>query len=113
MRADPPGVDHVPEPVILVAIEPRTAADQERMNEALQRLAEEDPTFVVRVDENTGQTVLSGMGELHLEILVDRLVREFHVEGRVSRPRVAYRETVTRRLDGLSRGGGTRRTGPA
>ncbi len=84
-----------PEPVIFVAIEPKTAADQDRMSEALQRLAEEDPTFVVRTDENTGQTILSGMGELHLEILVDRLVREFHVEGRVSRPRVAYRETVT------------------
>jgi elongation factor G len=84
-----------PEPVVFVAIEPRTAADQERMNEALQRLMEEDPTFVVRTDENTGQTILSGMGELHLEILADRLVREFHVEGKISRPRVAYRETVT------------------
>lgn len=88
-----------PEPVIFVAIEPRTAADQARMDEALRRLAEEDPTFVVRVDENTGQTVLSGMGELHLEILVDRLMREFHVEGRVSRPRVAYRETVTKEAE--------------
>ena len=88
-----------PEPVIFVAIEPKTAADQDRMDEALRRLAEEDPTFVVRVDENTGQTLLSGMGELHLEILVDRLVREFHVEGRVSRPRVAYRETVTARAE--------------
>ena len=84
-----------PEPVIFVAIEPRTAADQDRMDAALQRLAEEDPTFVVRTDENTGQTILSGMGELHLEILVDRLVREFRVEGKVSRPRVAYRETIT------------------
>ena len=88
-----------PEPVIFVAIEPKTAADQDRMDEALRRLAEEDPTFVVRVDENTGQTILSGMGELHLEILVDRLFREFHVEGRVSRPRVAYRETVTARAE--------------
>ncbi len=88
-----------PQPVIFVAIEPRTAADQARMNEALQRLAEEDPTFVVRTDENTGQMILSGMGELHLEILVDRLQREFHVEGRVSRPRVAYRETVTARAE--------------
>jgi len=88
-----------PEPVIFVAIEPRTAADQARMDEALRRLAEEDPTFMVRVDENTGQTVLAGMGELHLEILVDRLVREFHVEGRVSRPRVAYRETVTKEVE--------------
>jgi len=88
-----------PEPVIFVAIEPKTAADQDRMDEALQRLAEEDPTFVVRTDENTGQTILSGMGELHLEILVDRLLREFRVEGRVSRPRVAYRETVTARTE--------------
>ncbi len=84
-----------PQPVIFVAIEPRTAADQDRMGEALRRLAEEDPTFVVRTDENTGQTILSGMGELHLEILVDRLVREFRVRGKVSRPRVAYRETIT------------------
>jgi len=88
-----------PEPVIFVAIEPRTAADQDRMDDALRRLAEEDPTFVVRTDENTGQTILSGMGELHLEILVDRLVREFRVEGRVSRPRVAYRETITSRAE--------------
>jgi elongation factor G len=84
-----------PEPVIFVAVEPRTAADQARMDEALRRLAEEDPTFVVRLDENTGQTILSGMGELHLEILVDRLVREFRVQAKVSRPRVAYRETIT------------------
>jgi elongation factor G len=84
-----------PEPVIFVAIEPRTAADQERMDEALQSLAEEDPTFLVRIDENTGQTILSGMGELHLEILVDRLLREFKVQAKVSQPRVAYRETVT------------------
>ncbi|MBN1955706.1 MAG: elongation factor G [Anaerolineae bacterium] len=88
-----------PEPVIFVAIEPRTAADQARMDDALRRLAEEDPTFVVRTDENTGQTILAGMGELHLEILVDRLLREFNVQGRVSRPRVAYRETVTRRAE--------------
>ena len=88
-----------PEPVIFVAIEPRTAADQARMDEALRRLAEEDPTFVVRTDENTGQLILSGMGELHLEILVDRLLREFRVQGRVSRPRVAYRETITVRAE--------------
>ncbi len=88
-----------PEPVIFVAIEPRTAADQERMDDALERLAEEDPTFVVRTDESTGQTILSGMGELHLEILVDRLLREFRVDGRVSRPRVAYRETITARAE--------------
>ena len=89
-----------PEPVISVAIEPRTAADQDRLAEGLRRLAEEDPTFVVRVDENTGQTLISGMGELHLEILTDRLMREFGVSGRVSRPRVSYRETVTRRAEG-------------
>ena len=89
-----------PEPVISVAIEPRTMADQNRLAEGLQRLAEEDPTFVVRVDENTGQTLISGMGELHLEILVDRLMREFGVSGRVSRPRVSYRETITRRAEG-------------
>jgi len=88
-----------PEPVIFVAIEPKTAADQDRMDEALRRLAEEDPTFLVRTDENTGQTILSGMGELHLEILVDRLMREFRVEGRVSRPRVAYRETIATRAE--------------
>jgi len=89
-----------PEPVISVAIEPRTIADQNRLAEGLQRLAEEDPTFVVRVDENTGQTLISGMGELHLEILTDRLVREFGVSGRVSRPRVTYRETITQRAEG-------------
>ncbi|MBU0704108.1 MAG: elongation factor G [Chloroflexi bacterium] len=89
-----------PEPVIAVAIEPRTADDQKRLAEGLQRLAEEDPTFVVRVDENTGQTLISGMGELHLEVLTDRLMREFGVDGRVSRPRVSFRETITRRSEG-------------
>ena len=89
-----------PEPVISVAIEPRTAADQDRLAEGLRRLAEEDPTFVVRVDENTGQTLISGMGELHLEILTDRLMREFGVSGRVSRPRVSYRETITQLAEG-------------
>ncbi|NLE46684.1 MAG: elongation factor G, partial [Chloroflexi bacterium] len=89
-----------PEPVIWVAIEPETAADQDRLSEGLQRLAEEDPTFVVRIDENTGQTLISGMGELHLEILVDRLTREFGVRGRVSRPQVSYRETITRSAKG-------------
>ncbi len=84
-----------PEPVISVAIEPRTLADQERLAEALRRLEEEDPTFVVRLDENTGQTIISGMGELHLEILVDRMMREFNVEANVGKPRVAYKETVT------------------
>jgi elongation factor G len=84
-----------PEPVISVAIEPRTDADQTRMNEALSALAQEDPTFQVRADENTGQTIISGMGELHLEVLVDRMLREFHVGASVGKPQVAYRETIT------------------
>jgi len=84
-----------PEPVISVAIEPRTKADQDRLVNALQRLAEEDPTFRVRYDESTGQTLISGMGELHLEVLVDRMQREFHVGAHVGRPQVAYRETIT------------------
>ncbi|GAB4517913.1 MAG: elongation factor G [Anaerolineae bacterium] len=86
-----------PEPVISVAIEPRTQADQDRMTEALQRLAEEDPTFRVRFDEQTGQTIISGMGELHLDVLIDRMLREFRVSANVGRPQVAYRETITRR----------------
>jgi elongation factor G len=88
-----------PEPVISVAIEPKTTADQERMGEALRKLSEEDPTFRVRSDENTGQTIISGMGELHLDVLVDRMVREFKVHANVGRPRVAYRESITRRVD--------------
>jgi elongation factor G len=84
-----------PEPVISVAIEPRTQADQDRLNEALQRLAEEDPTFQVRTDEQTGQLIISGMGELHLEVLVDRMLREFRVVANVGKPQVAYRETIT------------------
>jgi len=84
-----------PEPVISVAVEPKSAADEERLNEGLRRLAEEDPTFVVETDPDTGQTLIKGMGELHLEILTDRLKREFGVEGRISRPRVSYRETIT------------------
>ena len=83
-----------PEPVISVAIEPKTKADQEKMSTALARLAEEDPTFQVRTNEETGQTEISGMGELHLEVLVDRMLREFKVEGNVGRPQVSYRETV-------------------
>jgi elongation factor G len=83
-----------PEPVVHVSIEPKTKADQEKMATALARLAEEDPTFQVRTDEETGQTVISGMGELHLEVLVDRMRREFKVEAGVGRPQVAYRETV-------------------
>jgi elongation factor G len=85
-----------PEPVIDIAIEPKTTADQEKMAEALQKLCEEDPTYRVRTDENTGQTVIAGMGELHLDILVDRMLREFKVQANVGRPRVAYRETITR-----------------
>lgn len=83
-----------PEPVISIAVEPKTVADQDRLNEALDRLAEEDPTFRVRLDEGTGQTILSGMGELHLEILIDRMLREFRVAANVGKLRVAYKETV-------------------
>ncbi len=84
-----------PEPVISVAIEPKTKGDQDKLSTGLQRLAEEDPTFRVRSDEETGQTLISGMGELHLEIIVDRLLREFKVDANVGRPQVAYRETVS------------------
>jgi len=85
-----------PEPVISVVIEPRTKADQDKITDVLCRLSEEDPTFKVRTDEETGQTIISGMGELHLEVLVDRMVREFQVEANVGKPQVSYRETVTR-----------------
>ncbi len=90
-----------PDPVISIAIEPKTTADQDKMAEALRRLAEEDPTFQVRSDQETGQTVISGMGELHLEILVDRMLREFKVQANVGRPRVAYRETITRPVENI------------
>jgi elongation factor G len=83
-----------PDPVISVAIEPKTKGDQDKLGSGLQRLSEEDPTFQVRTDEETGQTLISGMGELHLEIIVDRLMREFNVDANVGRPQVAYRETV-------------------
>ena len=86
-----------PEPVISIAVEPKTKADQDKLANALQRLAEEDPTFRVRVDEQTGQTLLSGMGELHLEVLIDRMQREFGVQAHVGRHQVAYRETITRK----------------
>jgi elongation factor G len=86
-----------PAPVINVAIEPKTKGDQEKLGTAIQRLAEEDPTFQVRTDEETGQTIISGMGELHLEVLVDRMRREFRVEANIGRPQVAYRETVTKK----------------
>ena len=85
-----------PEPVISIAIEPKSSGDQEKMGEALRKLSEEDPTFRVRSDENTGQTIISGMGELHLDILVDRMLREFRVQANIGKPRVAYRESITR-----------------
>ena len=89
----------VPEPVIKVAIEPKTKAGQEKMGIALSKLAEEDPTFRVYTDEETGQTIIAGMGELHLEIIVDRLLREFKVEAIVGKPQVSYKETITKALD--------------
>ena len=85
-----------PEPVISVAIEPKTLADQDKMSEALRKLSDEDPTFRVRTDQDTGQVIISGMGELHLEVLVDRMLREFRVQARVGKPQVAYRESITR-----------------
>jgi elongation factor G len=88
-----------PAPVINVAIEPKTKSDQEKLGTAIQRLAEEDPTFQVRTDEETGQTIISGMGELHLEVLVDRMRREFKVEANIGRPQVAYRETVRKKVE--------------
>lgn len=88
-----------PDPVIMVAIEPKTTADQDRLATALKKLSEEDPTFQVRVDGDTGQTLISGMGELHLEVLVDRMLREFRVQARVGRPRVAYKESITRPVE--------------
>ena len=88
----------IPKPVISVAIEPRSKADQERLGGSLAKIAAEDPSFTVRVDEETGETIISGMGELHLEIIVDRLLREFKVDANVGRPQVAYRETITRKV---------------
>jgi elongation factor G len=88
-----------PAPVINVAIEPKTKSDQEKLGTAIQRLAEEDPTFQVRTDEETGQTIIAGMGELHLEVLVDRMRREFKVEANIGRPQVAYRETVRKLVE--------------
>jgi elongation factor G len=85
-----------PEPVIQIAIEPKTKADQDKLSDALVRLSDEDPTFKIKTDEETGQTLISGMGELHLEILVDRMKREFKVEANVGKPQVAYRETITK-----------------
>jgi elongation factor G len=88
-----------PDPVIEVAVEPKTASDQEKMGVALSRLAQEDPSFRVASDEESGQTIISGMGELHLEIIVDRMKREFKVEANVGPPQVAYRETISKTID--------------
>ncbi len=99
-----------PDPVISVAIEPKTKGDQDKLSQGLQRLAEEDPTFRVTSDEETGQTLIAGMGELHLEIIVDRLLREFKVDANVGRPQVAYRETVSRPVEKV-RGRFVRQTG--
>jgi elongation factor G len=85
-----------PEPVIHVAVEPKTKADQDKLGKALNALSDEDPTFQVHTDEDTGQTIIAGMGELHLEVLVDRMLREFSVDANVGKPQVAYRETITR-----------------
>ena len=85
--------------MIHVAVEPKTKADQDKMGKALYSLSEEDPTFQVRTDEETGQTVISGMGELHLEVLVDRMLREFRVDATVGKPQVAYRETITQKVE--------------
>jgi elongation factor G len=92
-----------PEPVIAVSIEPKTKDDQERMGDVLSRLVEEDPTFRARYDQETGQTIISGMGELHLEIIVDRMLREFNVQADVGRPEVAYKETITQPADAEGR----------
>lgn len=88
-----------PDPVISIAVEPKTRSDEEKLGVALQKLAHEDPTFRINVDQETGQTIISGMGELHLEIIVDRMMREFGVEANVGRPQVAYRETVTKKVE--------------
>ncbi|SDM09305.1 elongation factor G [Corynebacterium mycetoides] len=90
-----------PDPVIQVAIEPKTKADQEKLGTAIQKLAEEDPTFTVKLDEETGQTVIGGMGELHLDVLVDRMKREFKVEANIGSPQVAYRETIRKKVESL------------
>ena len=99
-----------PEPVISVAVEPKSKADQDKLSQGLARLSEEDPTFRVTTDEETGQTLIAGMGELHLEIIVDRLKREFNVDANVGRPQVAYRETISRAAENI-RGKFVRQTG--
>ncbi len=91
-----------PDPVISIAIEPKSTADQDKMANALQRLSEEDPTFQVQSDENTGQTIIKGMGELHLDVLVDRMLREFKVQANVGKPRVSYRETITKPVSSVA-----------
>ena len=88
-----------PEPVISVAVEPKTKEDQEKMGVALGRLAQEDPSFKMRTDEESGQTIISGMGELHLDVLVDRMKREFNVEANMGKPQVAYRETIKKEVE--------------
>jgi elongation factor G len=98
-----------PDPVISVAVEPKTKADQEKMGNALQRLAEEDPTFKVHTDPESNQTIISGMGELHLDIIVDRMRREFNVDCTVGKPQVAYRETIRKSVE--SEGKFIRQTG--
>ncbi len=102
-RSDPVILERMefPEPVIHVAIEPKTKSDQDKLGKALKSLSDEDPTFRIRTDEETGQTVISGMGELHLEVLVDRMQREFAVEATVGKPQVAYRETITKTVDSV------------
>ena len=102
-RSDPVILERMefPEPVIHVAIEPKTKSDQDKLGKALKSLSDEDPTFRIRTDEETGQTVISGMGELHLEVLVDRMQREFAVEATVGKPQVAYRETITKPVDSV------------
>src|SRR5207247_10919022 len=103
----------VPEPVISVAIEPKTKADQDKLGIGLQRLTEEDPTFKVHTDDETGQTIIAGMGELHLEIIIDRLMREFNVDANQGKPQVAYQEAIKRPAHGggrlISTPGGTGR----
>ena len=94
---------HFPEPVIQVAIEPKTRADEEKMGNALNKLQDEDPTFRVKTDEDSGQTLISGMGELHLEILVDRMVREFSVSANIGKPQVAYKETISKKIEQRTR----------
>jgi len=94
---------HFPEPVIQVAIEPKTKSDEEKMSNALNKLQDEDPTFRVKTDEDSGQTLISGMGELHLEILVDRMVREFSVAANIGKPQVAYKETISKKIEQRTR----------